>query len=157
MAFRYLRDPLFLVCFSAYWVHRILRILELSTPLLRGYLNDVICIPFWLPIMLWAERRLGLRQHDDPPHTFEIVIPLVIWTVVFEVVLPTTETFTGLAVPDPNDVLCYALGGFVSAQFWQWWYRRRVTPSPAAPGTDRCRAMLDHQPLPTASPDPSTH
>ena len=97
-----------------------------------------------------------LRQHDDPPHTFEIVIPLVIWAVVFEVVLPTTETFTGLAVPDPNDVLCYALGGFVSAQFWQWWHRRRVTPGPAARATDRSRVMLNHQPLPMASPDPAS-
>jgi hypothetical protein len=134
VAFRYLKDPLFLVCFSAYCVHRVLKTHDLSTPLLCSYLNDVICIPFWIPIMLWGERKLGFRQHDDPPSALEIVIPLVIWAIVFEVVLPSTDTFAGLAVPDPNDVLCYALGGFVAARFWQWWYRRRdASPASAGP------------------------
>lgn len=134
MAFRYLRDPLSLVCFSVYWVHRILKTYDLSTPLLRSYLNDVICIPFWIPIVLWGERKLGLRQHDDSPHAFEVVIPLLIWAVVFEVALPTTDPFAGLKMLDPNDVLCYASGAFVSVRFWDWWYRRRdVSPPSTGP------------------------
>lgn len=122
MAFAYLRDPLFLVSFSAYWLHRSARGLGVDIALLRAYLNDLICIPFWIPILVWGLRRLGLRQHDDPPHAHEIIIPLVIWAAVFEVLLPATPTWRGLATADPNDVLCYALGGVVAARFWSWRY-----------------------------------
>ena len=125
MPFAYLRDPLFLACFFAYWVHKLLANYGYSTPLLRSYLNDVICIPFWIPIMLWAQRVLRLRNHDGPPQPHEIVIPLVIWAAVFEVILPATSTFHGKAVPDPLDVLCYAGGALVAASFWRWRYGHR--------------------------------
>lgn len=123
MPFRYLSDPLFLACFFAYWVNRLLEARGMSAPVFRGYLNDLICIPFWIPILVWVQRRLRLRRHDAPPQSYEIAIPLVIWAAVFEVILPTTPTWAGLAVPDPNDVLCYALGGLVAVHFWGWWYR----------------------------------
>ena len=124
MTFGYLKDPLFLICLIAYSLNRVLANHGMSTPVLRSYLNDVICIPFWIPIMLWVHRKLGLRQHDDPPHGHEIVIPLLIWALVFEVILPATRVWSGLAVADPNDVLCYALGGFIAIRFWTWRYGR---------------------------------
>ena len=122
MAFGYLKDPLFILCFSAYWMNRYIESVDLSTGILRSYLNDLICLPFWIPIMLWAHRRLGLRRHDEAPHVHEIVIPLVLWSLIFEVILPTTRTWSGLAVADPVDVLCYAIGALVAALFWAWWY-----------------------------------
>lgn len=128
MTFGYLRDPLFLLCLIVYGANRLLEDSGLSPPLFRCYLNDVICIPFWVPIMLWAERQSGLRQHDDPPHAYEMAIPLVIWAAVFEVVLPSTRAWQGLTVPDPNDVLCYAAGACIASWFWQWRYR------PGGPG-----------------------
>jgi hypothetical protein len=124
--FAYLRDPLFLVCFAAYWLHKLLVVCGLSNDWLRAWLNDVICLPFWVPIILWAQRRLGLRTHDGPPAAIELVVPLVIFAGVFEVWLPSTRTFAGLAVPDPCDVLCYACGGLGSALFWSWRYRPRA-------------------------------
>src|SRR5262245_50409749 len=102
----------------------------MSPPLLRSYLNDIICIPFWIPIMLWSLRKLGLRRHDDAPHAHEIVIPLLIWAVVFEVILPATRAWAGLAVADPNDVLCYALGGLLAGLYWTWRYRSPKLLSP---------------------------
>lgn len=125
MRFGYIKDPLFVVCFSAYWTNTYLEKLDLSPGLLRSYLNDLICIPFWIPIMLWGERQLGLRRHDDPPHAFEVIIPLLIWSFVFEVVLPRLPVWTGKAVADPIDVFCYVVGAFMSVAFWGWWYRRR--------------------------------
>jgi hypothetical protein len=122
MSFRYLRDPLFLVCFTVYVVHRILARCGMSTPLLRAHLNDVICIPFWIPIMLWVQRRVGGRSHDGPPESHEVVIPLILWAIMFEVVLPQTHLFSSLAVADPWDVLCYASGAFVAVCFWKWSY-----------------------------------
>ena len=123
MAFGYLRDPLFVVCVLAYGANRLLEDGGMSPPMFRSYLNDVICIPFWIPMMLWAERKLGLRPHDDPPHAYEIIIPLLLWAAAFEIILPTTQAWAGLAVPDPNDVLCYAGGAFIASQFWHWRYR----------------------------------
>lgn len=55
-----------------------------------------------------------------------MIIPLLILTVVFEVVLPATDVWAELAVPDPTDVLCYALGGLLAVRFWTWRYVRRV-------------------------------
>ena len=51
-----------------------------------------------------------------------LVIPLVLWAVTFEVVLPATTVWTGRAFADPCDVLCYAAGGLASLWFWTWWY-----------------------------------
>ena len=124
--FAYLRDPLFLLCLGIYFAHRWAVSQGLSTPWLRSYVNDLICLPFWVPMMLWLQRVWGLRNHDDPPQPTELVIPLLIWATVFEVMLPSTRTWSGLAFPDPADVLCYALGGLVSVLFWNWWYRPRT-------------------------------
>lgn len=125
MRFQYLKDPLFLACFGTYWVHRFAADFGFSTPLLRSYLNDLVCMGFWIPIMLWTQRVLKLRAHDDPPHSYEVVIPLVLWAVVFEVILPMTSLWNDRTIPDPFDVLCYAVGGLAAVLFWGWWYRSR--------------------------------
>jgi len=127
MPFAYLRDPLFLACLATYFAYRWLNTNGLSTDWLRSYLNDLICLPFWVPMMVWAARMLGLRKHDGVPHPMELVVPLVLWTAIFEVVLPATRTWSGRAFADPHDVLCYAVGGLTSLWFWTWWYRRRGT------------------------------
>ena len=125
MPFAYLKDPLFLICFGVYWAHRLLARFDLSTPFLRAYLNDVICAPFWIPILVWVIKKLKLRSHDQPPGTAEIVLPLLIWTVLFEVVLPAQQAWKIPTVADPFDVLAYWLGALVSVLFWRWHYSPR--------------------------------
>lgn len=125
MPFAYLKDPLFLVCFAVYWIHRFFADHGLSTPLLCGYLNDLICIPFWVPIMLWALRKLKLRRHDRPPEGAEIVIPLLVWTAVFEVFIPYHREWQVPTVADPYDVLAYSVGALLAVLFWKWHYRQR--------------------------------
>ena len=122
MGFAYLKDPVFLMCFCLFWINRNLEQCELSTPLLRSYLNDIICIPFWVPIMLWMQKKTGLRKHDRPPESFEIVIPLVVWAVLFEVVIPGHREWAVPAVADPYDVLCYSVGSLVAVVTWRWYY-----------------------------------
>jgi hypothetical protein len=129
MPFAYLRDPLFLVCFATYWAHRWLAARGISTPLLGAHLNDLICIPFWVPIMLWIERRLGLRRHDHPPRAVEVVIPLVILAAAFEVVIPSHPQWQVPTVADPKDVLAYSLGSLVAVAIWKWYYRDRTQTS----------------------------
>jgi hypothetical protein len=125
MPFAYLRDPLFLFCFFTYWVHRWLAGHDMSTPLLQSHLNDLICIPFWVPIMLWIERRLGLRRHDHPPDAIEITIPLVILAAAFEAVIPSRSEWHVPTVPDPKDVLAYCIGSLAGVTIWQWYYRAK--------------------------------
>jgi hypothetical protein len=122
MPFAYLKDPLFLVCFSVYWIHRVLKYFDLSTPFLSGYLNDVICAPFWVPILVWVIKKTGLRPQDHPPSAAEIVIPVLIWTALFEVVLPAQQVWKIPTVADPYDVLAYWLGALLSVLFWRWYY-----------------------------------
>jgi hypothetical protein len=125
MRFAYLRDPLFLTCFFTYWIHRWLAGHGLSTELLRSHLNDVICVPFFVPMMLWASKRLGLRRHDGPPDAVEIVVPLIIWSALFAIVFPLQRDWHVPTIADPKDVLSYCLGAMIAAGFWKWHYRRR--------------------------------
>jgi hypothetical protein len=122
VAFLYLRDPLFLFCVGVYFVNRfVLKEIWLSG-FVHEHLNDLICIPFWVPIMVFVQRRLGMRDGDDSPQPSEIIIPLILWSWIFEVILPNTEWFHDVCVADYLDILCYTLGALGAAMFWRWWY-----------------------------------
>jgi hypothetical protein len=122
MRFLYLRDPLFLFCLATYFVNRFLLKRILDGGFVHEHLNDLICIPFWVPIMLFIQRSVGQRG-DDSPQPSEIVIPLILWSWIFEVFLPNTEWFRDLSVGDHLDVMYYAVGALAASLFWRWWYR----------------------------------
>ena len=126
MKFRYLRDPLFVFCLALYFVNRWILKPYFSNEFSRSWLNDVICIPFWVPIMLFMMRKIGLRRDDAPPRANEILIPLLLWSWVFEAYLPFTATFRHLATSDYLDILAYTIGAFLAAIFWKIWYGRNV-------------------------------
>jgi hypothetical protein len=133
MKFRYLRDPLFLACLALYFANR-----WLMKPLLAGgffhtHFNDLICLPFWVPIMLFGMQKLGLRADDRPPRSYEILIPLVMWSAVFELYLPQTPYFRQLMIADPIDIIYYALGGLGAALFWEFHYRPGQEAAKSAP------------------------
>ena len=123
MRFRYLKDPLFLFCVALYFINRWVLKPYFTNPFSRGYLNDVICIPFWVPIMLFLMRKARLRTEDGPPTASEILIPLIIWSWVFEAWLPFTAFFKHLATSDYMDIFSYTAGAFFAALFWKLWYR----------------------------------
>ncbi len=128
MPFRYLRDPLFLFCVVLYFVNRLVLKPHLHggivSDFLHDSLNDMICIPFWVPIMVWLMRKTRLRTNDEPPHGAEILIPLLLWSWFFELVLPHWSAFRHLAICDPSDIECYTVGALLAALFWQGWYRQ---------------------------------
>jgi hypothetical protein len=139
MSFRYLRDPLFLVCVAIYFANR-----WLIKPLVAGgfvhdHLNDLICIPVWLPIMLLTLRQLRLRQTDGPPTALEILIPVTLWSLLFEVVLPTHATIGRGMTADYRDIFYYALGGLLASAFWHAWYGRAPATAPPAIATRPAR------------------
>lgn len=120
--FRYLFDPLFVACLLIYALNRWICKPYLPNAFSQSYLNDVICIPFWVPIMLFAMRKVRLRSDDSPPASYEVLIPLLVWSFVFESVAPYTDSFRGLAFGDPLDILCYSSGALAAAVFWRSWY-----------------------------------
>ena len=119
---RYLRDPLFLFCVGTYFVNRFVFKRIWKTGFVHEHLNDLICIPFWLPIMLFAQRKLDVRDNDDPPHASEIVIPLILWSWILELLLPAAGWFGDWCVSDYLDVVAYTVGALMAAMLWRWWY-----------------------------------
>jgi hypothetical protein len=123
MRFRYLFDPLFVACLAIYALNRFAMKPYFSFAFLHDHLNDLICIPFWVPIMLRTQKLIGLRAIDRAPNAAEIVIPLIIWSWAFEVWLPRNAYFSKWCTSDPQDILFYALGALGASIFWNAWYR----------------------------------
>jgi hypothetical protein len=128
--FLYLRDPLFLACLLLYFVNRWILKAIWSGGFVHDHLNDLICIPFWVPIMLWGMRRLGLRESNGPPLASEILLPLFVWSWIFEFALPRSGLAGDRASSDYRDIVYYSLGAALSAIFWSWWYRATSVPAP---------------------------
>jgi len=116
-----------------YFVNRLVLKKISGAAFLHDHLNDLICIPFWVPIMLSGLRVLRLRKDDGMPRAHEVLIPLLVWSVVFELLLPQMRTFERLAVSDPEDVLFYTLGACLSMLFWKAWYRGPAVAQGGAP------------------------
>jgi hypothetical protein len=126
MPFRYLRDPLFLACCGLYLVNRWVIKPHVAGGFFHEHLNDLICIPVFVPIMVFAMRKLRLRCTDEPPPLHEIAIPLVIWSLLFEVLLPQNENWGRGMTADHLDVVSYALGAFLASLFWTFFYQLPV-------------------------------
>jgi hypothetical protein len=131
MPFGYVRDPLFIACVAIYLVNRFVLKQIWSSGFVHEHLNDLICVPFWVPIMLSVQRWLRLRPTDGIPTAGELIIPLVMWSWVFEIVLPATDIFGDWCVADYLDIVCYAVGTLAAAIFWRVWYPPRDDRSAA--------------------------
>ena len=125
MRFKYLRDPLFVICVALYIANRCVLEPLLPFAFLDCYVNDLICIPFWVPIMLAGMRQCRVRCDDAPPKSHEILIPLIVWSIVFECWLPHSNLLSAFVVADHLDVMCYVVGALVAGVFWKHYYQRQ--------------------------------
>jgi hypothetical protein len=100
-----------------YAVNRWLIKPQVESPLFDNWFNDALLIPCALPIVLRAHRWLGLRGHDLPPTSGEILTHLLGWTALFELVGPCIVRH---ATGDPADVMAYTIGAVVA---WCSWSR----------------------------------
>lgn len=114
--FAYLRDPLFLAAAAVYALNRWWLTHAFASPFLHGYLNDLLLLPAALPVVLWVQRRLGLRERDGAPAWTEMWLHLAVWSVICEVIGPHCWPH---GTADTWDVLAYALGGVAACLWWQ--------------------------------------
>lgn len=131
MRYRYLKDPLFVACVIVYAVNRFVVKPWFPNTFSQAYLNDLICIPFCVPVVVYLMRKFGWRPHDLPPSGLEIIIPLLAWSFVFEVLLQRLGVFPALATADHVDILFYCAGACLAAAYW------RVCCRVAARGLER--------------------
>jgi hypothetical protein len=122
--FAYWLDPLCLICCGFYALNRWVVKPRVHSAFLRGQFDDMLLIPCALPLVLWLQRKLGLRNHDGPPTIAEIGFHLAVWSMLFEVVGPHIMRVTG----DPLDVLAYVVGGVAAGL---WWNRSAGRSAPA--------------------------
>jgi len=88
----------------------------------HGYLNDILCLPIFVPIILRFQSALGIRRHHLPPTLFEIFQNWAVFSIVYQVILPRLPAF--VTAGDPWDMLAYAAGGFAA---WLWWNRHGLS------------------------------
>lgn len=116
-AFRYERDPLFLLCCFLYALNRWGLKPRVHSAFLHDHFNDLLLIPCALPVLLRMQRWLGLRHHDRAPEPSEIALYCCVWSILFEVIGPRLVSFS---VGDPWDAVAYAVGGVLAGC---WWHR----------------------------------
>ena len=119
--FRYAADPLCLLCVGAYVWNRIWSPSEDLHWLFASYFGDFLLIPCALPVLLWLQRKLRLRSHDQFPSLKETAATCGLWSLLFEGVFPYE---LGLGVSDAADVVAYVAGAMVAALWWSAARRR---------------------------------
>jgi hypothetical protein len=89
----------------------------------HDYLNDLLCLPIFLPIILRLQSALRIRRHHRPPTLLEVIHNWIIFSIVFEVALPRLSAFNSVA--DPMDCVAYLVGGIAAYLFWKRVYGAR--------------------------------
>jgi hypothetical protein len=115
--YKHLSDPLFLFSLTLYSINKwvFLKFEIWSCNFCTYYLNDLLLVPVLVPIILFFSGALKLRDVSSPPMFLEIIIPLAIWSIAFELIGPF---YFGKGTSDPLDVFAYCLGGLISWLIW---------------------------------------
>jgi len=118
--FGYWRDPLFRLAVLIYGLNRWLLKPVTHLSFVHDHLNDLLLIPAALPLILWLQRKIGLRRDDAPPRAAEIFLHLLVWSFICEMVGPRWFRH---GTADGWDVVAYACGGVLA---WILWHRRQL-------------------------------
>ena len=118
--FRYLADPVCILSLVLYASNRyVFKPHHIGGWFTHGYLNDVLCLPLFVPIILFAEHVIGLRKHYGFPRVWEIFQTWAVFTFVFQVVVPRFPKVF-VAAGDPYDMIAYAAGGVLAGILWSF-------------------------------------
>jgi len=113
--FGYLRDRLFLAAVAGYALNCWLLKPLFAAPFLHGHFNDLLLIPAALPVVLWLQRVVGLRDHDLAPSWTETAFHLAVWSLICEFIGPH---WLHHGTADVWDAVAYAAGGVVACLWW---------------------------------------
>ncbi len=113
--FRYALDPLCLAAGAAYAFGRWWLRQRVGHGFWHDQFTDLLLIPAALPLLLWVQRRLGLRTHDGRPGWGEIGLHLAVWSFAAELIAPF---LFHSAVGDWRDVLAYGAGAVLAGGWW---------------------------------------
>ena len=124
--FGYLQDRLCALSLAAYALNHLWIVPHLggtvqahapwAWPFLHSHFDDLLLMPAALPVVLWLQRSLRVRNHDGPPTWVEMFGHLAIWAVICKLVGPLV---LHIGVADPWDVLCFAAGGAGALLWWR--------------------------------------
>ncbi|WP_221029358.1 hypothetical protein [Actomonas aquatica] len=116
-SFGYVRDPLCLLTMALYALNRwALKPQLTGGGFMHDHFNDLLLIPAALPLILWVQRKLGWRDHDQAPRWSEIGLHLAIWGVICEIAGPSIAAH---ATGDWRDLVAYTVGAAVAGLWWQ--------------------------------------
>lgn len=91
---------------------KILQYLQITPTWFNYYADDILFLPLCLSLALWVQQRF-----INPLFVFSVAQIVLTWlacSVLFEGIYP--YLITGFT-QDPFDILAYALGAFIFAQF----------------------------------------
>ena len=114
--FRYLFDPLCVVCCALYALNRWEIKPHTHLAFFRFWFNDLLLIPCALPPLLQVYRWLKLRVHDQRPSAAEVFGHLILWSALFEWAGPHLMRGT---TGDWRDVVAYAAGSVTAFICWR--------------------------------------
>jgi hypothetical protein len=106
---RTLRHPLFLLCALLFCLNRALELGQVYIWPLYAYLDDLLCLPLTLGIIL-AVQRAYFRNDSMTVPVAHIAFAVTALSLFFEALLPL---YKGLYTADVLDVGVYALGALV--------------------------------------------
>ena len=89
--------------------------------LVHNYLNDLLCLPIFLPIILRLQSALHIRRHHLPPTLLELIHNWLIFSVLYYFVFPNLPAFSSVA--DPWNSVAYLIGGLAAYGWWKYFYR----------------------------------
>jgi hypothetical protein len=119
--FRYIDDPICVGCMMIYVLNRwVLKPHHIGGWLVHDYLNDILCLPIFVPIILRLQSALHIRRHHLPPTFFETMHNWAIFSVLYYFVFPRLPAFSSVA--DPMNSVAYLLGGIAAYVCWQFYY-----------------------------------
>jgi hypothetical protein len=122
--FRYIDDPICVGSMVIYVLNRlVLKPHHIGGWLVHDYLNDLLCLPIFLPIILRLQSALGIRRHHLPPAFFELIHNWAIFSVLYYFVFPRWPAFSSVA--DPWNSVAYLVGGIAAYVCWRRFYPGR--------------------------------
>lgn len=113
-----MRDPVFVVALLLCLTTRFALKPLIDHWFVHEYLNDMLCLPLFLPVILQVQAWLRIRPREAMPTLLEVLHNGIVFTAVFELLLPRLTMFDSVA--DPWDAVAYLAGGFVAYAFWNF-------------------------------------